>query len=86
MSLGVYAFWTSVENEQGVEIWYDFDSSSKTASVTYGGNYYYLYNEYSGNVVIPASVVYDGEEYSVTRIGNSAFDGCSGLTSVFIRL
>ena len=38
----------------------------------------------SGNVVIPASVSYEGTAYSVTNIGNWAFSGCSGLTSVTI--
>ena len=39
---------------------------------------------YSGEVVIPESVVYEGTAYSVTSIGNNAFAGCSGLTSVTI--
>jgi len=34
--------------------------------------------------VIPATVTYDGQNYSVTSIGSSAFRGCSGLTSVNI--
>ena len=40
--------------------------------------------EYSGEVVIPESVVYEGTAYSVTSIGERAFDGCWGLTSVTI--
>ena len=40
--------------------------------------------EYTGSVVIPASVTYDGAEYSVTSIGGAAFWNCSGLTSVTI--
>ena len=44
----------------------------------------YSSNKYSGNVVIPASVTYKGVTYSVTSIGDSAFDGCSGLTSITI--
>ena len=40
--------------------------------------------EYSGSIVIPESVVYEGTTYSVTNIGERAFDGCWGLTSVTI--
>ena len=39
---------------------------------------------YTGNVVIPASVTYNGNNYSVTSIGYQAFYYCSDLTSVTI--
>ncbi len=39
---------------------------------------------YSGNFIIPNSVKYDGFTYSVTSIGSTAFQGCSGLTNVTI--
>ena len=74
---------TSVLNADSVEIWYDFDSSTKTASVTYKGNSYNDYSgDYSGEVVIPSTVTYEGEEYSVTSIGDYAFSGCDALTSI----
>ncbi len=38
----------------------------------------------TGDLVIPASVTNGGTTYSVTIIGNSAFENCSGLTSVTI--
>ena len=41
-------------------------------------------NQYTGNVVIPEKVDYNGASYSVTGIGQSAFEGCSGLASVTI--
>ena len=66
-------------------IWYLFDYSNKTASVTYHGDFPDSYsNEYSGTVVIPSSVTYNGTTYSVTSIGNYAFYGCSSLASVTI--
>ena len=66
-------------------IWYDFDSSSGTATVTYHGSTYNSFTgEYSGEVVIPSFVTYNDEEYCVTSIGNYAFYYCSGLTSIEI--
>ena len=66
-------------------IWYDFDSSTQTASVTYRGPSATAYsNEYSGSVTIPASVTYNGTTYSVTSIEWGAFRYCSGLTSITI--
>ena len=38
----------------------------------------------SGDVVIPSSVEHNNVTYSVTSIGDSAFNACSGLTSVSI--
>ena len=66
-------------------IWYYFNTSTKKATVTYRGSSYSSYsNEYSGDVVIPASVTYNEEIYSVTSILNSAFYDCNSLTSVTI--
>ena len=66
-------------------IWYDFDTSTKTASVTYQGSSWSSYSyDYSGEVVVPASVTYNSVPYSVTSIRTEAFRGCSGLTSVTI--
>ena len=59
-------------------IYYYFNSNNKQATVTAGEN------KYSGNVIIPSSVTYNGETYSVTSIGNYAFHSCSGLTSIEI--
>ena len=65
-------------------IYYDFNNANQTATVTYRGSSYSAYNEYTGDVVIPTTVTYSGNTYSVTSIGSSAFEGCSGLTSVTI--
>ncbi len=54
-----------------------YELNGKTATVVSGGNY-------TGTIVIPSSVTYKSVTYSVTSIGNSAFRGCSGLTSVTI--
>ncbi|MBQ6682422.1 MAG: leucine-rich repeat domain-containing protein, partial [Prevotella sp.] len=74
-----------VQNTQGKTIYYTWTNNNTELAVSYLGSSYYEYsNEYSGNVVIPGSVTYNGKEYSVTSIGNYAFDGCSGLISVTI--
>ena len=41
-------------------------------------------DRYADSVTIPESVTYSGKTYSVISIGNSAFNGCTGLTSVTI--
>ena len=59
------------------------DATNKTVAVTYKGfDYNTYYNEYTGSVVIPESVVYNGKVYSVTNIASSAFYGCKSLTSI----
>ena len=67
-------------------IYYNILSETdKTVAVTYQGDSYNAYNnEYTGSVVIPESITYNGTTYSVTSIGESAFFWCDGLTSITI--
>lgn len=58
------------------DLYYYLVSGDKTAKVTYGQD------KYTGDIVIPSSVTYNGVVYSVTAIGYSAFSYCSELTSV----
>ena len=39
-------------------------------------------SEYRGEIFIPSTVTYNGQEYTVTVIGNNAFKLCRNLTSV----
>ena len=59
-------------------IWYNLVPKAKEAEVTSNPN------NYSADVVIPPSVTYNGQPYSVTSIGGWAFKSCSGLASVTI--
>ena len=69
-------------NSDGVTIYYNWaNSEKKELSVTCCS---YSYIKYSGNVIIPESVVYENNVYSVTSIGESAFYNCNDLTSVTI--
>lgn len=64
------------------------NSVNKTVEVTYQ-NYYsgyssdYYTSGYSGSVTVPSSVYYNGSYYSVTAIGNHAFDDAT-VTSVTV--
>lgn len=72
-------------------IYYNLNNYEKAAMVTNNGkkdaSVDYILPEgdsYSGDVVIPTSVTYNGETYSVTRIGIRAFYNCQNLISVEI--
>ena len=66
-------------------IYYDFDKSSRQATVTYRGLTYDTYpNEYWGRITIPSTVVYGGIVYQVTAISEGAFRGCHSLRDVVI--
>ena len=66
-------------------IYYNKNADGTSVTVTYRGDSYDAYSdEYSGNVVIPSSVTYSGNTYAVTSIGDEAFRGCDGLTSITI--
>ena len=63
-------FFYNVINQEGKEV-----------EVTYKTTHY---NSYSGDVNIPSTTSYNGDNYGVTRIGASAFKNCTGLISVTI--
>ena len=63
-------------DDQGIT--YTFDNDSHTAIVS--GHT----NALKSEIVIPSAISSNGVTYSVTSIGNSAFEFCSSLTSVTI--
>ncbi|MBR3110865.1 MAG: leucine-rich repeat protein [Prevotella sp.] len=75
-----------VKNADGVTIYYDWIHNNTELAVSFRGEHSDDYsNEYTGNVVIPKSVDYNGKNFPVTSIGGFAFYECSGLTSVTIH-
>ena len=50
------------------------------ANESYSNNQHYV----SGDIKIPKKIIYDSKNYTVTAIGERAFQNCSSLTSVMI--
>ena len=78
---GLHAFAHDFEaqNSDGVTIYYNITSSADlTLGVTSG------LTKYSGDVVIPQTVIIGEATYIVTSIRGWAFSDCTGLTSVKI--
>lgn len=63
------------------DIYYVLNDATAEATVTYRNK---INPTYSGDVVIPSTVEYNGKNYTVTEIGESAFEVCRGLTSAVI--
>ncbi len=77
-SMGVYA---QMVGKSG-DLYYKFNSADKTAAVA---NAYYDGNDmncYKGDIVVPPTVTYNGVEYSVTSVGQFAFNDYDEVTSV----
>ncbi len=71
--------WASAQTKVEIDgIWYNLVSKAKTAEVTSNPNWLI---KYSGDITIPATVIYEDVEYDVMIIG-TAFQDCDRLTSV----
>ena len=80
-SLVSYSYDIEVANADGVTIYYEYINDSTELGVTGPGIHS---DRYMGKIVIPEEVTYGDKTYKVTDIGNDAFNGCSGLTSITI--
>ena len=65
-------------------IYYNLNSETKEASVTYKGDDASDEDEYVGTITIPSTITYNETTYNVTSIGESAFWCCENLKSVTI--
>lgn len=73
--------------EQKVQIngvYYILNEEFQTAEVTFKGNFYYEFDEYAGDIVIPSKVVYNNTVYRVFSLSQAAFAGCKSLKSVHL--
>ena len=61
----------------GDTIWYTISNSSALISSPPSGS-----NKYSGDIVIPDTVSYNGRTYNVTGANHLAFALCNGLTAI----
>ncbi len=77
-------------NLQPSLLYYSYDYATHSAVVIKTPNDYpegsigLGYSDYSGDIIIPSSVVYNGERYEVVGIGMGAFAGCKDLRSIKI--
>ncbi len=83
----VWAYDFSATSPSGHTLYYEIISGTNVGVVRPGTGL--TYNNYvTGNVVIPATVVYNSTTYNVTELCSisdyGSFEGCSGLTSVTI--
>jgi len=87
LGVKVYAYDIEVKNAQNVTIYYIWANDRTELSVVNSADNYRTINggaeSYSGGIIIPEEVEYNGTSYKVTKIEVSAFSG-SKVTSVSI--
>ena len=67
----------------GQTLFYKVDHVNNTAAIVQENTDYPNYTTNpSGELTIPSIVSFEAHDYTVTTIGRSAFEGCSGLTAV----
>ena len=82
-SVGTMFAW-DYERVQISDLYYNLDATNQTAEVTSQNSELPHWSTPISTANIPNSVTYNSVTYSVTSIGDYAFSGCSGLTSVTI--
>lgn len=65
-------------------LYYDLDTSSRTATVTYQTLEWYNYASLPASVKIPETVTYNGVTFTVTKIADSAFRHCKYMEEISI--
>ena len=87
-STNVFAVYDiALPNTDGKTIYYNLNFDNKVATVTHPYNTNVVgatYTHYSGIMVIPEKIVFEDEEFTVTSIGDLAFNGCANVSAVTI--
>lgn len=87
---GLEAFAHDFEvTNNGATLYYNYNDGSTGSSVSvtfHGSGTTHVYNimHYSGTIVIPSEVTYNGKTYNVTKIGKHAFSNGQHITSITI--
>lgn len=81
VGIALSAFADSVEIDG---LYYELNTTARTATVTYQTTNSSNYASIQSNLVVPASVTYNGVSFSVTAIGDAAFADCTALESITI--
>ena len=86
ITMVLYSATASAHDFEVDGIYYNICSASDlTVAVTYKGSSYNEFtDEYSGDVIIPETVIYKSKVLKVIGIGYRAFESCPSLTSVVI--
>lgn len=91
MAGGAWAYDFSLTVASGQTLYFNIIDSAASVEVTYPNDTViptiYGWNGYTrpvGDLRIPSSVVYNNVTYSVMSVGQLAFNGCTGLTSVVV--
>ncbi len=82
-SVGTMLAW-DYERVQIGDLYYNLDATNQTAEVTSENSSSPYWSTTIPTANIPASVEYNSVAYTITSIGQEAFYGCEGLTSVTI--
>lgn len=81
----VTLFVASAYDYQVGDLCYNLNEDGNTVSVVAERqNRVPSYTSLSGDIVIPRMVLIESRPYTVTKVGRSAFDGCTEITSVVI--